>query len=164
MSKRIEIDINKIHITRAFRRTTPRASKFNECREFYRQNGRLDKDIIVNRYGILIDGYIRYLVLQENGAQTAEVLMIGVSEDEVVNMDNDPGKWYVFGRHNTSPKEFCWVVNNSTGHLEHMKIGNQMLVRTKNGVQRAMVTNIIRTDIPPLEGMKIRSVAKFLDE
>lgn len=165
MSKRVEIDINKIYITRAFRRTTPRASKFNECREYYRQNGKIDKDIIINRYGFLVDGYIRYLILLENGIQSAEVLMLGVNEDETTQFeDGDSGKFYAFGRHDTSPKEFCWVVNNATGHLEHMKIGNKMMVRTKNGIQKAMVTNIIRSETPPLEGMKIRSVAKFLDE
>lgn len=166
MNRHIEVDLSKIHITKAFRRTTPRASKMNECREYYRQHGRIDKDIIINKYGILIDGYVRYLVLMENGVNTSEVLMLGVGENEVLNSMHDvDGKWYVFGRHETSPKEFCWVVNNSTRHLEHMRIGNHMMVRTKNGIQKAMVTNIIRSETPPeVPGRRIRSVADFLDE
>ena len=38
----------------------------NECREFWRYEGKQDRPIIVNHKGILIDGYAMYLVLLEH--------------------------------------------------------------------------------------------------
>ena len=57
--------VSDIKVTSAFRRTTPRSYKMDACREYYKQNGRIDKPIIVSRSGYVLDGYIRYLILKE---------------------------------------------------------------------------------------------------
>jgi len=57
---RIKLDI--IKVPRRFRKTLPYADKIADCYEFYRKNQELDKPVVVNTDGYIIDGYVRYLV------------------------------------------------------------------------------------------------------
>lgn len=143
--------ISDIRVSSAFGNSTPKAVKLDACRQFYAENGRLDRDIVVDERNYIRDGYVALCVLRE----------AGVTEVEVVRMDNRT--IYVFGRHNTCPKEYCWKVTKNTRDLEHLKIGNKVVVATKQGSSVALVTNIVKASKSPVN-LKVKDVIKCLDE
>lgn len=57
--------INLIKVPNRFSHSRPNEDKMEACREFYRTNHRLDRDIVVDENMVLKDGYIGYLVLIE---------------------------------------------------------------------------------------------------
>ena len=67
-------NIEKIFITKEFRKSYPSPKKIIEYTKRYEQTGMIDKAIVVKKdivFGkekyILTDGYIRYLILKQNG-------------------------------------------------------------------------------------------------
>ena len=54
----------------------PRKSQIDKIRNYYSQYGYIDKPLIVNKRNVLLDGYIRYLVLKENNEKYATVEII----------------------------------------------------------------------------------------
>ena len=61
--------LSEIKISNAFASTTPREDKVKVCRNYWEENHEQDRDIIVNKNNVLIDGYVQYLVLKENGIE-----------------------------------------------------------------------------------------------
>ena len=67
-------NIEKIFITKEFRKSYPSPKKIIEYTKRYEQTGMIDKAIVVKKdivFGkekyILTDGYIRFLILKQNG-------------------------------------------------------------------------------------------------
>lgn len=60
--ERVFIDIEKIVISDDFKDTTPSVEKIAKKLEYYRTHKRFEKDIVINKYNVLIDGYINYLL------------------------------------------------------------------------------------------------------
>lgn len=54
----------------------PRKSHMDKIRNYYSKYGYIDKPLIINKKKILLDGYIRYLVLKENNEKYATVEII----------------------------------------------------------------------------------------
>lgn len=54
----------------------PRKSHIDKVRKYYSQHNYIDKPLIVNKKGVLLDGYIRYLVLKENNEKYATIEVI----------------------------------------------------------------------------------------
>lgn len=50
--------INLIKVPNRFSHSRPNEDKMEACREFYRTNHRLDRDIVVDENMVLKDGYI----------------------------------------------------------------------------------------------------------
>ena len=67
------MNISSIKISDTFANSTPRESKMKECRDFWNENHKQDRYIVVNYNDMLIDGYVQYLVLKENGVENAMV-------------------------------------------------------------------------------------------
>lgn len=65
--------ISDIIIMPSFLRTKPQQWKLDMVRDYYRDHGTTDVDIVVLPNGTLVDGYIRYLVLKENGVDEVDV-------------------------------------------------------------------------------------------
>lgn len=63
------IALSDIIITERFLNNPPKEKKLNKIRRYYSEFGVVDKPIIINKKNVLIDGYIRYLVLKENGRE-----------------------------------------------------------------------------------------------
>lgn len=63
------IALSDIIITDNFLNNPPKEKKLNKIRRYYSEFGVIDKPIIINKKNVLIDGYIRYLVLKENGRE-----------------------------------------------------------------------------------------------
>ena len=51
----------------------PRESKYQKRLEFYKKHGYVYKNIQINTDGILLDGYISYLILKEHGVTECNV-------------------------------------------------------------------------------------------
>lgn len=67
------IALSDIIITKRFLNCPPKEKKLNKIRRYYSEYGVIDKPIIINKKNVLIDGYIRYIVLKENGREHAYV-------------------------------------------------------------------------------------------
>jgi len=65
--------LSKIKITPEFAATTPKYKKMWLCNYCYERTGKLDREIVVNEDGELIDGYVGYLILKENGIKRTRV-------------------------------------------------------------------------------------------
>ena len=148
--ERVKMKLSDIQVSSAMRNTTPRQEKMEAVRQYYQENGKLDSDIRLNEKNYLVDGYIGFLVLEENGVEEVEVVRPGTPI-------------YVFGRHNTCPKEYCWRITGETKDIHNLKIGNKMVVRTSSGNSVAVITRFEALEQPPVQ-QRIKSVIVCLDE
>jgi len=67
------VALSDIIIADNFLSHPPKEKKLNKTRRYYSEYGVIDKPIIINKKNVLIDGYIRYIVLKENGIEYAYV-------------------------------------------------------------------------------------------
>lgn len=141
------IDFQDIIISPSFAATPPSESKLKQCRELYGL-GVLDRDIVVNKENILVDGYVLYCVMKENG-------YTGNVKVEINPFYGIPTT-YVFGKHPGDDKERVWYINMSYDKIKH-KVGQIASVQTRKGNQPITVTRIERLKNPPVQGL-IRKV------
>lgn len=57
--------LDKIKIPQSFANSTPKPHKYGICAEHFSKTGKQDRPLVINHNGVLIDGYIQYLVLKE---------------------------------------------------------------------------------------------------
>ena len=152
-----------IIISEAFRERPPAESKMDVCREYFREYGKLDRSIVVSHEGVLIDGYIGYLVLLENGVkeydvQTSEISLYRESKDY-----HNTSTTYVYGQHGNKKGEYVWRVTPKTKFSEHLAVGGRAMVDTKQGFKVITITNIKTLNEPPVKGA-VKKVIKCLIE
>ena len=123
--------INLIKVPNRFSHSRPNEDKMEACREFYRTNHRLDRDIVVDENMVLKDGYIGYLVLIENKANVV-----------CVKQTNTRQVTLVYGVHPGVDKEYRWKMVDDTEGSENLKIGSHAIVRTSFGDVEVKVTKI----------------------
>lgn len=123
--------INLIKVPNGFSHSRPNEDKMEACREFYRTNHRLDRDIVVDENMVLKDGYIGYLVLIENKAKVV-----------CVKQTNTRQVTLVYGVHPGGDKEYRWKMVDDTEGSENLKIGSHAIVRTIFGDVEVKVTKI----------------------
>ena len=70
---KVEVRLSDIIVPGHMKATPPREAKMNKVRAFYNKNHCIDKPIILNKDNLLLDGYVRYLVLLENKVERAVV-------------------------------------------------------------------------------------------
>ena len=63
----MNMKLSDIKISSAFAETVPSEKKMKECRDNWNTFERQDRWIVVDQNGYLIDGYVMFLVLKENG-------------------------------------------------------------------------------------------------
>lgn len=159
--RRIKLD--DIKISDAFANSIPSDEKLNECRNNWTQYNRQDRYIVVNPDNVLIDGYIMYIVLKENGIEEAEVKTStrrkkrwyrkNVEDWNILNYRNETTK-YVYGKHPNSncDKEFMWRIPKSMTWLsENVQVGDSILCQTKFGIAPVIVTKIEVLDKCPVD-------------
>lgn len=83
--------VSEIKIKKSFKDKQPSVEKMNTCRKYYSENGKLDRDIIVDSSGYLIDGYVGYLVLIENSITDTEII---ISDKMVKPLEKTKRKYY----------------------------------------------------------------------
>lgn len=146
--------INLIKVPNRFNHSKPNEDKMEACREFYRTNHRLDRDIVVDENMVLKDGYIGYLVLIENEAKVV-----------CVKQTNTRQVTLVYGVHPGVDKEYRWKMVDDTEGSENLKIGSHTIVRTTFGDVEVTVTKIEKITRSKLKTIgHIKRVVKCLPE
>jgi len=69
------IDLKDIQISSCFKSTMPNTDKIKECYDFYKKNNKLDRDIIIDKNNVLVDGYVGYLVCKMLSKENIRVLI-----------------------------------------------------------------------------------------
>jgi len=137
--------LEEIRISKAFQKHTPSERKMERFRRFYEENGCIDKPLVLNRTNILLDGYARYLVLKE----------CGVEETEQITYNENFAKYrteettYVYAKHHGIEREFVWRVPKHRIDLSDLKVGDDIVVRTKYGTKKVTISRIEQAKIPP---------------
>lgn len=162
----MKIKLSDIKIKDSFAQTTPKESKMEECRSHWNNFHEQDRYIIVNRDNELIDGYVQYLVLKENGIDEAVIKKSGHKSKswnrirKIVPDYRNKTTTYVYGIHPNSKslKERVWRIPNSwVGCEEDLLPGDKIFVHTKRGIQPIIITRFEWLDECPVD-MRVRKV------
>ena len=170
-----KMKLSDIKINETFASSTPKESKMDECRYNWNTWHRQDREIVVNHNNVLIDGYIQYLVLKENGVNEAEVKISNERKKRWYR--KDVAKWenpyyrhetttYIYGFHPNAkePKELVWRVPKAwKGWENDLLPGDRIIVSTKNGFAPIIITKIEWLDKPPVDTPIKRVVTKCFD-
>lgn len=171
-----------IRIKGSFENSVPNDYKLAQCREYWNQHGFYLHDIVVNNKGYLVDGYIQYLVLKENGIEDIVVrdldkkvhkrqkLKVRKSDKKKSKSYRDMETLYVFGVHpGRGKKERVWRAPSKFQKEweEILNVGDIVMVKTKHGNASIKVTRIERlfecpVDIPVKR--VIKKVTKYNKE
>jgi len=170
MSRKMKL--SDIKIKESFEITTPKVEKMEECRNNWNIYHKQDRYIVVNNDNELIDGYIQYLILKENGVKEANIKVSNrrkkfwhrksVKDWTVPHYRNEETT-YIYGVHSNSKctKEFMWRVPKGwTWFAENVQIGDSILCGTKFGVAPVIVTKIEVLDKCPVDFAVKRVVGK----
>lgn len=136
MKGAIIMKLSEIKISNAFKEHEPSESKMEKCRKKFRK-GKMDRQIVLDGNGYLIDGYVLYKVLEENN----------YSEDIPV-VYRKPTT-YVYGKHPGNDKEYIWKVPKKYKGFDK-KQGDVVLVHSNGTIQLVTITRIIKSNIPPI--------------
>lgn len=167
------IKIADIKIKESFAKSIPKNNKIKKCRNFWDTYHQQDRYIVINHEGVLIDGYIQYLVLKENGIEDAEIKISNRRKEKwcrknmktIIPAYRNKTTTYIYGIHpnSTNKKERVWRVPNSwTGWENDLLPGDKILVTTKHGLSSLIITRIEWLDKPPVD-IPVRKVCKKLN-
>lgn len=150
----MRMEMSKIKVSKEFAETHPSELKVKNYRNFWNQYKRQKKAIVLDDDGVIVDGYIQYLILKENGVEFADV-----KRKYNYNYRKNPTT-YVFGKHLNSncDGEFVWRVPYTWATFaEDISVGDTIYCRTKYGKAPIIVTKIQKLDKPPVD-MVIKKV------
>lgn len=161
-----KIKLSEIKITSAFESTTPNPEKVQRYRDYYEENEKQSKPILLDYNNVLRDGYIQYLILKENGVEEATIIRKKkykrLHDRKSIPSYRKSETTYIFGTHPNSncTKEFCWRVPASwETWAENVEIGDTILCQTKFGFSPVIVNRVEILDKPPVD-MRVKQVAK----
>ena len=142
--------LTDIKVPDAFKKTQPSSTKLITCANYYKKFGQLDKPITIDTNGYLVDGYVRYVVAKRMGLNEVPVKFL---TDKRI---------YVMAKHTDVGKEYWWVVNKKDEEkfAERIKVGDKILVNTKQGKCQVTITHIVTKDVPPID-RAIKTIVKF---
>lgn len=129
--------LSEIKISASFKEHEPSEKKMEKCRKKFRK-GKMDRQIVLDGNGYLIDGYVLYKVLKENN----------YSEDIPVVVYSKP-TIYVYGKHPGNDKEYVWKVPKKCKGF-NKKVGDVILVHSKGRLQLVTISKIIKLNNPPI--------------
>jgi len=170
MSRKMKL--TDIKIKESFTITTPKEEKMNECRNNWNIYHKQDRYIVINNNNELIDGYIQYLVLKENGMEEADIKISNMRKkrwykknvkDWTAPHYRNETTTYVYGVHPNSncTKNYLWRVPKSwTWFAENVQVGDSIFCRTKFGIAPVIVTKIEVLDKCPVDFVVKRVVEK----
>lgn len=98
-----------VKIRKSFRKHSPSSEKMDICRRYFNEYGVLDRDIVIDERGTLVDGYVGYLVLKENGVEDWGVKSLSENIDNALLL--------IAGKHPNNEKVYYWVANRRTKGL-----------------------------------------------
>lgn len=152
-----KIRTSDIIITEAFANSNHSEEKVQKYRRKFAETGKQSKSLVINKYNVLIDGYIQYLILKENGIEEAEY--IRTSKKNVENYRNEITT-YIYGKHENSncDKEFVWRVPKNWNDF-NVNIGDKIFCYTKFGIAPVIVTKVEKLEKCPTD-LRVKKVAK----
>ena len=147
--------LDDIKVSGSFLHSVPNANKLEKCRKYFMENGVLDRKLVLNDKGYLIDGYIGYVVLRENGIDVADVV-VETDETKYKYKRKNPKWWtspttYVYGSHKVNKKVYVWRVDEKTKGAENVGIGKRAIVETAQGRHEITITDVKVMDRPPMK-------------
>lgn len=144
------MQLKDIKIPQTFMNTQPSSTKLIDCANYYKKFGQLDKPITIDANCTLVDGYVRYLVAKKMGLTEVPVKLL---TDERI---------YVTAKHTDVGKEYWWIVKrkDEARFSKRIKVGDKVLVHTKKGNCPVTITNIVVSDVPPID-QRIKAILKF---
>lgn len=165
--------LSDIRIKGSFKNSIPNDYKLAQCREYWDQHGFYLHDIVVNNKDYLVNGYIQYLLLKENGIQDVVVkdfdkkvykrrkLKVRKNSNKKSKSYRDMETLYVFGIHPGRTKERVWRVPNKFQKKWEciLSVGDTVLAKTKNGNAPIIVTRIERLSECPVD-MPVKKIVK----
>ena len=110
----MKMKLSKIIIPTIFKATNPSQIKIDNVSKHFKRFGMLDKPVVVDKSGVLIDGYIRYLVAKEAGLDEVDVIVDGLEKNK-----------YIVAKFEHGTKKYHW----SNPLNLPIKIGDKVLVR-----------------------------------
>lgn len=172
MSRKIRL--SDIKIKESFVKTQPKEEKIKVCRAYWNQYRKQDRDIVIDKNNFLVDGYIQYLVLKEQGVADVEVLM--PNDIKHVNKRKSNSKkanyrnqltTYIYGIHLNScdKRQRVWRVPESwIGWENDLLPGDKILVSTRRGVAPIEITKIEWLQECPVDVPVLKVIRKLVDE
>ncbi len=162
----MKMKLSDIKIPRIFTEHDPKIHKVIDCRKHWITYHTQDRYLILNKNGYLINGYIMYLVLKEQGVEEVEVKLIngkGIGKKKkkskkVRVIQNSKYRnettTYVYGVHPNSKdtKTYMWrVPKNWTNWADNIQIGDTIICSTKNGYAPVTINKIEILDKCPID-------------
>ena len=139
----MKTQLSDIKITSAFKKTHPNPNKLLKCMTYYAKHGKLDRDIILTKDNILVDGYVGYLTL----------VSLGIKKWKCIK--DDSYQWYVQGKHNNCEKTYTWKLPDwliTNGSPDVYK-GKRYLITTSKGANSVVkATKVFISNKPPIDG------------
>lgn len=166
-----------IIIPEDFEKYTPREEKMQECRTVWNNSRKQDRYVVVNNDKVLIDRYVQYLILKENGMKTVQVQISNTPKKRWRRKNTQilkPAPYlnelttYVYGTHDTdiNKKEYVWRVPKKwaeSGWADYVNPGDKVMVNTEYGVGVITVTRIEEHDKCPVN-LPVKKVVGKLKE
>ena len=150
--------VSDIQIPYSFKNSRSSAWKMDKYRNYWAMNHKQLKPIMVNQSGWLKDGYIQYLVLNENCVEIAEI------ERKIPAPREDPYYWhhrttYIYAKHPDSSIVYIGRVRNGWEDFnKNVRPGDAVYVSTKFGVKEVEVVDVKTLDECPVF-WRVRKVA-----
>lgn len=157
--------LSEIKIPTDFESSIPNTYKYNKCERYYKENNKQDRYLVVNENNYLIDGYIMYLVLKNNGAEYGDVRIVTLNGHKYTDRQREKyGKLvppekvltykekqtvYIYGKHPNGiiNKEYVWRLPKSKENMYGVLLpGDLIYCSTKNGIAPVIVTRIEKRD------------------
>ena len=140
------VNLSNITVPEMFLESLPSIIKTRIIEKKYADGIDIGKDIEIDPYGNLVDGYIRYVVLVNHGCKYADVTVV-----KSKNEHKTKSVIYVFFFLYEKEKLYVWKLTNRTRHKNLLEIGSRVLVATKNGKAKVIVEKIELLDEPPID-------------
>ena len=140
-----------------------------KCRDYWEENHKQDRNIVVDENNILTDGYIQYLVLKENNIDIADIQRIKCKEfnNRKCLSYRNTDTLYIYGTHvkSRSEQERIWRVPDSQKNwwLSNVSVGDIVSVETKYGKKAIIVTDIRQLNRCPVDMIVKKVIDKIAD-
>lgn len=134
--------LSDIKITRAFKNTHPNPEKLLKCMTYYAKHRKLDRDIVLTKDNILVDGYVGYLTL----------VALGIKKYKCIKDSNY--QWFVQGKHNNNPaKTYTWRIPEwlMIDGFPYINKGETYRVQTSRGESAVKVTKVFLSNKSPVD-------------
>lgn len=132
--------LSDIKITSAFKKTYPNPEKLLKCMTYYAKHRKLDRDIVISKDNVLVDGYVGYLTL----------MSLGIKKWRCIK--DDSYQWYVQGKHPNNSKLYVWKLPDwlvTDGSPKVFKNRNY-LIKTSRGDSVVKITKVFISNKPPV--------------